>query len=107
MDESVSIEFLIRLTQILVNFGWMVCSWLLFLPLFSIYTDLRNVLTLLGLDIDDDRKLLKLKLSADPNNKGVISFSKFVVLIELNQVRWLFVGVDGLSFMPGQEFTKL
>ena len=107
MDESVSIEFLIRLTQILVNFGWMVCSWLLFLPLFSIYTDLRNVLTLLGLDIDDDRKLLKLKLSADPNNKGVISFSKFVVLIELNQVRWLLVGVDGLLFMPGQEFTKL
>ena len=107
MDESVSTEFLIRLTQILVKLGWMVGSRLLFLPLFSIYIDLRNVLTLLGLDIDDDRKLLKLKLSADPNNKGVISFSKFVVLIELNQVRRLFVGVDGLSFMPGQEFTKL
>ena len=107
MDESVSTEFLIRLTQILVKLGWMVGSRLLFLPLFSIYIDLRNVLTLLGLDIDDDRKLLKLKLSADPNNKGVISFSKFVVLIELNQVRWLLVGVDGLLFMPGQEFTKL
>ena len=35
MDESVSTEFWIRLTQILVKLGWMVGSRLLFLPFFQ------------------------------------------------------------------------
>jgi hypothetical protein len=51
-----------------------------------ICSDLQNVLTMIGQNVDDERKMKKLTISADPNDKGVISFSKFVILVEINQV---------------------
>ncbi len=41
---------------------------------------------MIGQNVDDERKMKKLTISADPNDKGVISFSKFVILVEINQV---------------------
>jgi Ca2+-binding EF-hand superfamily protein len=45
------------------------------------------VLAVLGHHLTDERRLNRAIESADPNHKGTISFSKFVVLVELNQVR--------------------
>jgi hypothetical protein len=46
--------------------------------------DLKKLLELLGenFGVDNFENLVK---SADPNNKGIVSFSKFVILVEINK----------------------
>lgn len=47
--------------------------------------DLMNVLKKLGLNLKNEKQNNKLITAADPNKKGVITFSKFVILMETNR----------------------
>ena len=42
----------------------------------AFFLDLRHVLSLLGQKVDDPKRLKQLMISADPNDKGCVLFSK-------------------------------
>jgi Ca2+-binding EF-hand superfamily protein len=45
------------------------------------------VLKKLGQNVKNEKRLNKLMTAADPNRRGVITFSKFVILMEMNRKR--------------------
>lgn len=47
---------------------------------------LGDVLSILNKDPLDEREVRKMKEAADPNGKGIITFSKFVILTEINRL---------------------
>ncbi len=46
---------------------------------------LEDVMTILNKDPLEEREILHMKETADPNGKGIITFSKFVILTEINR----------------------
>jgi Ca2+-binding EF-hand superfamily protein len=49
------------------------------------FPDLKFVLQTLGQNVRNEKRINKLANAADPNKKGSISFSKFVILMEINK----------------------
>ena len=47
--------------------------------------DLPNALKKLGHNMKNEKKINKLLTAADPNKKGVITFSKFVIIMEISR----------------------
>ena len=48
-------------------------------------SDLAKILEALDEKYNVENSLENLIKSADPNNKGIVSFSKFIILVEINK----------------------